>query len=93
MGFLCNLANVVGHSTEMSEIWSRERLKEKLLRNLGLQEVICKHVQNARRHVQNIMAERKDYITSAMLVMAVKTITSLTNYLLDDSTSNLNEHG
>ena len=44
MGFPCNLANIVGHSTEISEIWSRGRLKEKLLRDLGLQEVICKHV-------------------------------------------------
>ena len=44
MDILCDLANVVGHSTEISEIWSRERLREKLRRDLGLQEVIYKHV-------------------------------------------------
>ena len=42
-GFPLRFGARSGHSTKMSKIWSRERLKEKLL-ELGLQEVICKHV-------------------------------------------------
>ena len=53
--------------------------------------VICKHVQGARQHVQNTTAERKGYITSVMLVMAVKTKPGLTKHMLDHSTGNLND--